>query len=199
MTCVVILPVRDKVQEKKLISAFGRLRFQCKLTFCSSCKERWHAYQSCDEFRKQLSDDEAWVKSCSYIHVDRRYYLKIQPGGICHHLIPLVLQNLLCVVGVNKTETVQTNKLPNTQLFSQTRRMQKLSLPLKASLQNRSLPGRRPFPNVLPPIISCTCFSSLRTKSIWLLTLVEKGSFVLSSCEARFKRPKSPCQILYSC
>ncbi|CAN8006277.1 unnamed protein product [Ixodes pacificus] len=32
---------------------------KCKLTFCSSCKERWHAYQSCDEFRKQLSDDEA--------------------------------------------------------------------------------------------------------------------------------------------
>lgn len=31
---------------------------KCKLTFCSSCKERWHAYQSCDEFRKQLSDDD---------------------------------------------------------------------------------------------------------------------------------------------
>lgn len=31
---------------------------KCKLTFCSSCKERWHAYQSCDEFRRQFSDDE---------------------------------------------------------------------------------------------------------------------------------------------
>ncbi|XP_064486439.1 E3 ubiquitin-protein ligase RNF144A-like [Ornithodoros turicata] len=31
---------------------------KCKLTFCSECKERWHAYQTCDEFRKQLSDDE---------------------------------------------------------------------------------------------------------------------------------------------
>ncbi|KAK8781334.1 hypothetical protein V5799_017325 [Amblyomma americanum] len=31
---------------------------KCKLTFCSSCKERWHAYQSCDEFRRQFSEDE---------------------------------------------------------------------------------------------------------------------------------------------
>ncbi|XP_075526047.1 uncharacterized protein LOC142557801 isoform X2 [Dermacentor variabilis] len=37
---------------------------KCKLTFCSSCKERWHAYQSCDEFRRQFSEDELMISCC---------------------------------------------------------------------------------------------------------------------------------------
>lgn len=51
---------------------------KCKLTFCSSCKERWHAYQSCDEFRRHFSEDElanlpgeecGLIKRCPRCHI----------------------------------------------------------------------------------------------------------------------------------